>query len=312
MNTIPKTFLSYGSEDKELAKKIAEELVRNGIDTWWDRWEIRAGDSLRQKIEIGLRECTHFVVLLTETSITKPWVNEEIDAGFVQMISDGKRLIPLRHRLSVERLPALLRGKYSPEINGPNEIKSLVDDIFGITVKPPLGNPPKAATMIFSNKYSAAANTVARFFVESSKNGIGMDVQVEKSELMKSTGLSRDDLTDAIDELKPHIKNLQSTGGSIVFPNSSLYYEFDSHFMDWNVNVDARRLAADLFNDESFPSQPKLIADRYGWPPRRLNPAVEFLVSNEILRAYRIYESDGYRYHNLTRTEKLRRFVKSS
>ena len=74
---MPRVFLSYTSDDIELARRIAESLHGNGIDTWWDKWRISTGDSLRQKIDEGLSGCTHFLVLLTPQSIDKPWVNQE-------------------------------------------------------------------------------------------------------------------------------------------------------------------------------------------------------------------------------------------
>jgi hypothetical protein len=59
----PKGFLSYAWEDRDLPQRIAERLQANGVDTWWAEWEIRAGDSLRRKIDEGLSDCTRFIVL---------------------------------------------------------------------------------------------------------------------------------------------------------------------------------------------------------------------------------------------------------
>ena len=104
----PRAFLSYGREDRELARRIAEGLQAHGIDTWWAEWEIGAGDSIRQKIDAGLSDCTHFVVLLTPASITRPRVNEEMDAGLVRKVNAKCRFIPLRHGLEASALPPLL------------------------------------------------------------------------------------------------------------------------------------------------------------------------------------------------------------
>jgi len=68
----PNVFLCHASEDKDLARQIATDFRAAGIETFFDEWEIRAGDSLRQRIETGLTDCTHFVVLLTPQSILKP------------------------------------------------------------------------------------------------------------------------------------------------------------------------------------------------------------------------------------------------
>ena len=65
---VPRVFLSYASENKELAGQVANTLMKNRIETWWDEWEIRPGDSIRQKIDEGIGDCTHFLVLLTSQS----------------------------------------------------------------------------------------------------------------------------------------------------------------------------------------------------------------------------------------------------
>lgn len=58
--TSPKVFLSYTSDDRNLAGSIADALQAKGIDVWWDQWCIYSGDSLRQKIDRGITNCTHF------------------------------------------------------------------------------------------------------------------------------------------------------------------------------------------------------------------------------------------------------------
>ena len=69
MTEIPHAFLCYGIEDMALAEKLALAMQSHGIETWWDKWCIRPGDSLRQRVEEGLGNCTHFIALLTPTSI---------------------------------------------------------------------------------------------------------------------------------------------------------------------------------------------------------------------------------------------------
>jgi len=113
----PKVFLSYAFEDSALAERIARELQSQGIDTWWAGWSLKAGDSLRQKIDEGLENCTHFIVLLTSISVEKPWVKVEIDAAFVRKLELKARFIPLRYGLSPSKLPPLLRGMLSPTID---------------------------------------------------------------------------------------------------------------------------------------------------------------------------------------------------
>src|SRR5689334_13854932 len=104
----PKLFLSHASEDKETARRLAHALHGAGIDTFFAEWEIRSGDSIRQKIDEGLGGCSHFLILLTPTSVNKPWVNAEMDAGFVRKVEGACRFIVLRKDLAASELPPLL------------------------------------------------------------------------------------------------------------------------------------------------------------------------------------------------------------
>jgi hypothetical protein len=116
-NTVPVVFLSYASEDRPVASRIATSLFDAGIEIFFDDWEMRAGDSIREKIESGLGRCTHFIVLLTPHSINKAWVRAEMDAAFVRRVEGECRFIPLRHGLATADLPPLLRGLLSPQMD---------------------------------------------------------------------------------------------------------------------------------------------------------------------------------------------------
>ena len=155
----PKVFLSFGWEDHQLAEKIAKALMKNGIDTWWAEWEIQSGDSLRQRIDEGLGLCTHFVVLLSQESIDKPWVKQEMDAGLVRMLDEKCKFIPLRYELPPSELPPLLSGRYSPEITDDCDLASLINDIHGISRKPKLGTVPYAYSHDFDHRFSSALIT---------------------------------------------------------------------------------------------------------------------------------------------------------
>src|SRR5690606_13056448 len=108
---VRRVYLAHATEDKGLAKPLAEGLLARGIDVWYDNWEIGFGDSLRRKMEEGLEGCTHFVVLLTEKSIKKSWVNEEIDAGLMRAVEGSAKFIGLRYQLPLASVSAFLRTR---------------------------------------------------------------------------------------------------------------------------------------------------------------------------------------------------------
>ena len=312
----PKVFLSYTSDDRDLARRIAEAFMANGIDTWWDKWCIYSGDSLRQKIDEGLTDCTHFLVLLTPQSIDKPWVKAEMDAAFVQKVEDQCKFLPVRHDLPASALPPLLRGLASPTVTTDAELKQLINDIYGVSRKPPLGPSPEAVTEARQTDtgYSPAATAVARLFVERSEHGLFADPQFRVGELAREAGLSIEDTEDALYELSDFV-GMSSALGEIsqkhVFAKGICFAEFDRHWKPWNPAEDALQLAADLVNDPEFPSAPEGIAERYGWKSRRLNPAISYLLERELIHDLQTMGTHPYAVADIVRNNQTRRFVKS-
>jgi hypothetical protein len=96
--------------------------MANGVDVWFDEWEIEPGDSLRQKMEEGLGSMTHFVVVLTETSIAKPWVAKEIDVGLVQQVGGKSRFVPLVVDLDPAKLSPFLQAMLFLKIDPASQV----------------------------------------------------------------------------------------------------------------------------------------------------------------------------------------------
>ena len=304
----PRAFLSYGGEDEALAKRIAHELMAKGIDVWFAPWSITAGDAWRRQIESGIDRCTDFIALLTPTSIEKPWVQTEIDAGFIKRVENKCRFIGLRSGLSVEALPLLLRTLHSPAIENFEEaIAQLVSDIHRVSRKPPLGPAPtntKAA-----EGYSLGATAIAEYFVRNSKTAMFADPQTDVAGLAQDTGLTTADVRDALHELRAFFGPIQFDH---VLPREGLFVEFDGHFLERSVADDALRLASDLHNDAKFPTSLPMIAERYGWDARRLNPVVVYLVERDLVFDRRAFGTQPWISPSITRKpDQLRRFVKS-
>lgn len=306
-NRLPKVFLSYAWDDRELAQKIAQGLIAQGIDTWWAEWEIKSGDSIRTRIDNGLSDCSHFVVLLTPRSITRPWVNAEIDAGFMRKINEKSRFIPLRHALNSDSLPPLLSGILSPEVNADaTDLQQLVNDIHGLSLKPGMGPVPTSA-LGPNTGYSKVATTVASLFVRQSQNGCNFDPQLSFEEIVKSTDLSEEDIEDALHELR----NVITHGIDKVYPENSLFSEFDQFWMPWDPSQDAIKLATDMLNDDEFPSDPKDVADKYSWNARRLNPAITYLRERKLIETIDYLGSGPFVTGAISKSASTRRYVKS-
>jgi TIR domain len=315
----PIAFLCHATEDKALARRIAADLQGAGIETFFDEWEMRAGDSLRQKIDAGLDGCSHFIALLSPVALTKLWVNAEMDGAFVRKLAGACRFIALRHGLAPEILPPLLRGSLSPSVSDYNkDVKALIDDIHGINRKPPLGPKP---TLLLDRKpgtgLSPAAEAVVRFALETSKAGMPLDPQISPDDLRHATGLIDDDIVDAIDELEGRglLRRYQSFGCDrigfhMVAPQSEMFAAMDKHFMGWNPEEDSLVVAADLVNNGKDGEGVAELAGKLGWPPRRMNPAVAYLVNRQIVKAPSALGTSPWTYLAIMRTPATRRFVR--
>ena len=305
----PRVFLSHASEDDALAGTIAAALQRNGIETWYDGWSLSPGDSLRRKIDEGLAGCTHFVVLLTAKSIKKRWVNIEMDAALVQHVKREATFIPLRYRLSTDKLPPTLSGMYSPQLKDVDkDIMQLVHDIHGVSKKPPIGAVPSLVREAHAQQtgLSPAATALAKHLVETSETGQSFDPQVELSQLEAILGLSEEDLGDAIYELRDRVKEDFGT----LRAEASLFAAFDQHWMPWNPADDAKRIAADMVGDDDYPTTPSDIASRYGWVARRLNPALTYLIERDLIESLDDMDTGDWVAGRIDKTDKTRRYVK--
>ncbi len=147
INTVaPKAFISHASEDKErFVLSFAKALLKNKIDAWVDQWEMRLGDSIVDKIfDDGIAQASAVIVILSNFSINKPWVREEMNSAFVQRVNKGTRLIPVI--LDDCDVPTSLQSLQWIKINDPSSfeepLQRVISAILGTSDKPPLGNLP--------------------------------------------------------------------------------------------------------------------------------------------------------------------------
>ncbi|MDX1938947.1 MAG: TIR domain-containing protein [Saprospiraceae bacterium] len=72
-------FISYATEDKDTAIRLADALTNSGINVWFDRQILEVGDKWKKEIREKLNESKYFFSLLSKTSMTKQsFVRDEI------------------------------------------------------------------------------------------------------------------------------------------------------------------------------------------------------------------------------------------
>lgn len=98
-------FISHASEDKDdIVRPLAIALRNAGLSVWYDEFELKIGDSLRQKIDKGLSKSRFGIVVLSKSFIKKGWTNYELDGIITKVISGEQVLLPIWHNITKQEV----------------------------------------------------------------------------------------------------------------------------------------------------------------------------------------------------------------
>ncbi len=105
-------FISHASEDKEtLVRPLAIALQGEGLKVWYDEFELKIGDSLRRKIDLGLANSRVGLVVLSPSFVAKGWTNYELDGIVTRTMTGEQILLPIWHNISKQEVI-----NYSPSL----------------------------------------------------------------------------------------------------------------------------------------------------------------------------------------------------
>lgn len=107
-------FVSHAWEDKEsFVDEFVTCLKKLDLKVWYDKDQISWGDSMRKRIDEGLKKSTFGVAVLTPNYIAegKYWTKAELDGLFQLESINGKTLLPIWHNLTKKEVM-----EYSPII----------------------------------------------------------------------------------------------------------------------------------------------------------------------------------------------------
>lgn len=83
-------FISYASEDRAVAARLAGQLQSHGWRVWWDR-ELRSGVDFTREIAARLESARCVLVLWSAASVDSHWVRDEANEGLRRQL-----LVPVR------------------------------------------------------------------------------------------------------------------------------------------------------------------------------------------------------------------------
>lgn len=102
--------MAHASEDKPIVERLANDLEAISVDVWFDKWELRVGDSLLDKISEGVASNDYIVVFLSRHSVQSKWVRLELNAGLMRELEEN-RIVLLPALLEDCAVPPLLKVK---------------------------------------------------------------------------------------------------------------------------------------------------------------------------------------------------------
>ncbi len=98
-------FISHSSNDKdEVVRPLAIALQNKNLKVWYDEFELKIGDSLRQKIDKGLANSRFGIVVLSKHFIKKGWTNYELDGIISKSISGQQVVLPIWHDITKQEV----------------------------------------------------------------------------------------------------------------------------------------------------------------------------------------------------------------
>lgn len=131
MTKVGKVFLSHASKDKQFVDHLASDLEKHSIPVWYDKFDLKIGESVPGKINEGIADAQYFAIVLSPAAINSKWVIEELNAGLMkQAANDGIFLLPiLLEDCSIP--PLLAHRKYADFRNGYDEALNELLSLWG-------------------------------------------------------------------------------------------------------------------------------------------------------------------------------------
>lgn len=121
-------FISHASEDKkDIVRPLALALKSKGVKVWYDEFELKIGDSLREKIDRGLTNSRFGIVVISRNFIKKKWTNYELNGIITKKISEERIVLPIWHNITRQEVE-----DYSPslaDILALNTANNAIEDI---------------------------------------------------------------------------------------------------------------------------------------------------------------------------------------
>ena len=166
-----KVFLSYSHKDKEIVRKIADDLQREGVSVWFDENVIKPGESWAEKLSEAVAKADAVIVVISRNTAASQWQTSEIAFAISAQRQDAsKRVIPVVIDKGVD-LPFFLKTVLYCDLSDDSAYKR--------------NFPQLIQALQYSNATSSPVQNIDRFRIDSLKAerymlAKEMEIQVRK------------------------------------------------------------------------------------------------------------------------------------
>jgi TIR domain len=111
----PVAFICHDTRDKDaVARPIALGLEKRMCWVWFDEYSLKVGDSLRESIERGIKECKRSILVISKNFLDNSgWTRREFDSIFTRELLEKRGLSFLCDGVTAQEV-----YEYSPSLAG--------------------------------------------------------------------------------------------------------------------------------------------------------------------------------------------------
>ncbi len=127
-------FISHSHQDKDFVDKLATHLIKANAHVWVDRWEIKVGESILNRVQNVIDGASAVLFVLSKASVKSEWCKKELSAGLMRELEE-KSTIVLPVLLEKCQIPPFLKEKKYADFteNFDTGLKDIVDGIANVT-----------------------------------------------------------------------------------------------------------------------------------------------------------------------------------
>src|SRR5690349_13896057 len=103
-------FIGYSDKDETFVDRLAAQLAFRRRNVWVDRWQLKMGDSILNRIQKVLTEASGLIVVCSKSAIASRWCRKELSPRLLRQLEE-KHVVVLPALVENCEIPLPLREK---------------------------------------------------------------------------------------------------------------------------------------------------------------------------------------------------------